>query len=203
VSDGPLILFPLDRTASFENRKNKMNGLGKVSLLTMVLSLLTGFCWAEEFSGRVVAVKDGDTIEVLHSFKAERIRLADIDCPEMGQPFGNRAKQLMGNLVFGKDVLIRSTGKDRYGRTIGEIFVDGMSVGEELVKNGAAWWYQKYSSNSKLSELEREARHRKCGLWVEKNPMPPWDWRTQKKNRSKSKVDDAQRPKREDVIYGQ
>jgi hypothetical protein len=74
-----------------------------------------------------------------------------------------------------------------------------MSVGEELVKNGAAWWYQKYSSNSKLRELEREARYRKCGLWVEKNPMAPWDWRTQKKNRSKNKVDDGQGPKSEDV----
>ena len=115
----------------------------------------------------------------------------------MGQPFGNRAKQFTGSLVFGKEVLIKSTGKDRYGRTIGEIFVDGMSVGEELVKNGAAWWYQKYSSNSKLSELEREARHRKCGLWVEKNPMAPWDWRIQKKNRSKNKIDDGQRPKSE------
>jgi micrococcal nuclease len=179
-----------------------MNGLGKISLLTLILALPAVFCWAEEFSGRVVAVKDGDTIEVLHSLKAERIRLADIDCPEMGQPFGNRAKQLTGSLVFGKEVLIKATGKDRYGRTIGEIFVDGMSVGEELVKNGAAWWYQKYSSNSKLSELEREARYRKCGLWVENNPIAPWDWRTQKKNRLKNKVDDGNRLKSEDVTYG-
>jgi micrococcal nuclease len=177
-----------------------MNGLGKVSLLTLVLSLLAAFCWAGEFSGRVVAVKDGDTIEVLHSFKAERIRLADIDCPEMGQAFGNRAKQLTWDLVFGKDVLIKSTGKDRYGRTIGEVFIDGISLGEELVRNGAAWWYQKYSSNSKLGDLEREARNKKWGLWVERNPMAPWDWRTQKKNRSKNKVEDGQRPNREDVM---
>ena len=118
----PSSYFPLNRTILFKNRKDKMNGLVKVSLLTLVLSSLAVFCWAEEFSGRVVAVKDGDTIEVLHLLKAERIRLADIDCPEMGQPFGNRAKQFTGSLVFGKEVLIKSTGKDRYGRTVERFF---------------------------------------------------------------------------------
>ena len=81
-------------------------------------------------------------------------------------------------------------------------FFGGMSVGEELVKNGAAWWYQKYSSNSKLSELEREARYRKCGLWVENNPIAPLGLENPKENQAKNKVDDGNRLKSEDVTYG-
>ena len=165
-----------------------MSGYRKIGLLTWLLCLLTTFCLAEEFSGRVVAVKDGDTLEVLGGSKTERIRIADIDCPEMGQSFGSKAKQLTSSLVFRKEVVVKSTGRDRYGRMIGEVFVDGENLGEELVKSGAAWWFQKYSSKGRLRELEVEARNKKCGLWAGKNPIAPWDWRIQKRTRSRNKA---------------
>ena len=87
--------------------------------------LLTGFLCvppplvlAADFSGPVISVVDGDTIEVLHKTRAERVRLHGIDCPEKGQAYGNRTKQAASALVFGKEVTLQTYGKDKYGRTL-------------------------------------------------------------------------------------
>jgi len=90
-----------------------------------------------EFSGSVVSVLDGDTIEVLHNNRAERIRLNGIDCPEKGQAYGKRAKQAASELVFGKEVTLQTYGKDKSGRTIADVRLpDGTNVNHELVKDG-------------------------------------------------------------------
>jgi len=73
---------------------------------------------ASDFSGSVVSVLDGDTIEVLHNTHPERVRLSGIDCPEKGQAFGNRAKQAASALVFGRDVILQTHGQDKYRRTL-------------------------------------------------------------------------------------
>src|SRR5215472_16861184 len=112
-----------------------------------------------DFSGRVVGVLDGDTIEVLHNHPAERIRLNGIDCPEKGQAYGKKAKQAASELVFGKDVTLETFGKGKYGRTIADVLLpDGTNVNHMLVKEGWCWWYRKYApGNVILAELERGA----------------------------------------------
>jgi micrococcal nuclease len=76
-------------------------------ICSIILSLLLySPLWAEEFTGKVVGVSDGDTIKVMYLGRAERVRLYGIDCPEKGQAFGNRAKQFTSQMVFGKDVLL-------------------------------------------------------------------------------------------------
>src|SRR5688572_15557402 len=103
----------------------------------LLLLVLPSFSIASDFSGRVVAILDGDTIEVLHTGKAERIRLAGIDCPEKKQPFGQRAKQASSTLSFGRNVTVHSAGKDRYGRTLGTVeLADGTNLNYELVHQG-------------------------------------------------------------------
>jgi len=98
---------------------------------------------AADFSGPVVSVIDGDTIEVLHNNRAERIRLNGIDCPEKGQAYGKKAKQAASELVFGKVVTLQTNGKDKYGRTIADVLLpDGTNVNHELVKEGWCCWYQ-------------------------------------------------------------
>ena len=111
-------------------------------------------------SGHVLAVLDGDTIEVLHNTHAERIRLNGIDCPEKGQAYGKRAKQAASELVFGKQVTLQTHGLDKYGRTIADVLLpDGTNVNHELVKQGWCWWYRKYApGNVILEELERRAQ---------------------------------------------
>ena len=105
-------------------------------LLVLIFPSLT----FADFSGRVVGVTDGDTITVLHNGRGEKIRLYGIDCPEKRQAFGSKAKQFTSQLAFGKDVTIVGHGKDKYGRTLGDVILpDGKNLNEELVYNGFAW----------------------------------------------------------------
>jgi endonuclease YncB( thermonuclease family) len=115
--------------------------------LTVALCLLTAsLVGPVELTGQVVAVLDGDTIEVLHNHKAERIRLNGIDCLEKGQAYGKRAKQAASEFVFGKQVTLHTYGKDKYGRTIADVLLsDGSNVNHALVRDGWCWWYRKYA----------------------------------------------------------
>jgi micrococcal nuclease len=145
-----------------------------------IVSLLIPVCiFAATFSGPAVSVLDGDTIEVLHNNRAERIRLSGIDCPEKGQAYGNNAKHAASKLVFGKEVTLQTHGLDKYGRTLGDVFLpDGTNVNQELVKQGWCWWYRKYApGDTKLERLEKDARNAKKGLWADAAPIPPWVYR--------------------------
>jgi micrococcal nuclease len=153
--------------------------LSIVSLALGVFALTSISITAKDFTGPVVSVLDGDTIEVLHNTRAERIRLSGIDCPEKGQAFGKRAKQAASKLVFGKEITLQTYGLDKYGRTLADVLLlDGTNVNHTLVKDGWCWWYRKYASGDMaLEELEREAREGRKELWVDPQPVPPWEWR--------------------------
>jgi len=122
------------------------------------------------FTGQVVHVFNGDTLEVLHNQRPERIRLSGIDCPEKGQAYGKRAKQAASELVFGIDVTLQTHGLDKYGRSLGDVFLlDGTNVIHKLVKEGWCWLYRKYApGNIVLEGLENEAREARKGLWVDR-----------------------------------
>jgi len=127
---------------------------------------------------RVVRIIDGDTVAVLWPDKRqETIRLAGIDAPERGQAFGNRAREALGELAMGKPVAVDVEGHDRYGRTIARLRVGGVDVCRELVARGLAWHYKRYSSDPELAEAEQAARAAGRGLWAERAPEPPWDYR--------------------------
>jgi endonuclease YncB( thermonuclease family) len=147
----------------------------------LCFALITPFFIAPAlaFRGEVVRVLDGDTIEVLNNKQPQRIRLNGIDCPEKTQSFGTTAKQFTSKFCFGKTVDVKELGHDRYGRTIAEIILqDGKDLNHELVANGLAWWYRKYAPNdSELQKLEQDARTNRRGLWADKNPVAPWDFR--------------------------
>jgi endonuclease YncB( thermonuclease family) len=131
----------------------------------------------KEITGKVVSVIDGDTIGVMHNGKEVRIRLAHIDCPEKKQPFGKKAKQFTSKLCFGKKVKIKVTEKDKYGRLIGEVYVGWANINKNLVKNGYAWWYRKYSKENSYEKLEKKAKINKLGIWSQKDYISPWDYR--------------------------
>lgn len=116
---------------------------------------------------------------MLHNRTAERIRLVGLDCPEKKQPFGQRAKQATSALSFGQSVIVHTTGKDRYGRTLATVILrDGKNLNHELVSQGWCWLYRKYApDDTVLEELENEARVAMRGLWSDPNPIPPWAWR--------------------------
>jgi endonuclease YncB( thermonuclease family) len=144
------------------------------SLLFLFLVLWPSICLA--WTGDVVGVADGDTITVLKDKTPVKIRLYGIDCPEKGgQAFGKKARQFTSKMVFRKLVEIKPVDKDRYGRTVAWVYVDGKNLCEELVINGLAWHYKRYSSDQKLADLENRARKGRVGLWSDPHAIPPWE----------------------------
>lgn len=139
-------------------------------------------------SARIVRILDGDTVEALLEDKTRlRVRLEAIDAPERGQAFSARSSETLAELVFGKDVKIDQTGKDRYGRTLAWLHVDGKNVNEEMVRNGLAWHYRRYSKSPALQAIEDEAKMARRGLWADESPVPPWEFRSSKKAPSGSR----------------
>lgn len=132
---------------------------------------------------KVVGVKDGDTFVLLIDGKEQVVRFAHIDCPEKKQPFGNRAKQFVSDKCFAKYVtLIHDNKYDRNNRLIAEVVLeDGTNLNKELVRNGLAWHFKKYSTDDTYAQLEIEARDEHVGIWSDPNPVAPWDWRKSKK----------------------
>jgi endonuclease YncB( thermonuclease family) len=133
----------------------------------------------ESNSYKVIGIKDGDTFVVLIDGQEQVIRLEHIYCPEKKQPFGNKAKQFASDLCFGQYVQLNHKNKyDRNKRLISEIILNnGVNVNKELVSNGLAWHFKKYSKDNDYSELEINARNNQIGIWSEPNPTTPWDWR--------------------------
>jgi endonuclease YncB( thermonuclease family) len=133
--------------------------------------------YAEQFTGKVVGILDGDTIRVLRGGKAVKVRLHGVDTPEKAQAFGTQARKFTSDLAFQRDVTVQIRATDRYGRLVGDVLLpDGRSLNQELVKAGMAWWYRPYAPNDPtLAQLDAEARTAKRGLWAEAYPVPPWE----------------------------
>ena len=145
--------------------------------LASILTLCsTGLVLA--WTGRCVGVVDGDTIQVVSQGGPVTVRLYGVDCPEICQKFGERARKFTSKMVPGKPVQIQQVFFDRYGRPIAWVSVQGKSLNYEIVRAGLAWWYRKYApTRTDLANLEEEARMAERGLWVADNPQPPWEWR--------------------------
>lgn len=132
---------------------------------------------------QVVGVADGDTVTLLIERPGGpaqvRLRLTEIDTPERAQPWGARARQALAGKLFRRQVRVASEGEDRYGRLLGRVYLDGRDINREMVREGHAWVYRRYSSDIWLLEDERLARENGAGLWSlpESQRVPPWEWR--------------------------
>lgn len=131
------------------------------------------------YEAKVIRVIDGDTIEILDGENKKRARLYGIDAPELKQAYGEQSKRFLGSLIDRKNVEIIQKDKDKYGRILAIIKLEGKDINQIMVKSGFAWAYI-YYSDSYLNE-EKEARAKKIGLWKDENPTEPYKWR--KKNR--------------------
>lgn len=129
---------------------------------------------------KVVGVADGDTITVVMDGKQTKIRLYGIDAPEKAQPYGQVATESMKRLATGHAVTVQAFERDKYGRTIGMVFADGVNVNETMVKSGNAWVYQQYCTEAFCAQWqtsEQEAKAARLGLWKDASPVAPWEWR--------------------------
>lgn len=154
------------------------------NFFAILLLVFTQILFAQNIAAKVIGIKDGDTVVILFEGKPQTIRLAHIDCPEKSQDFGTKAKQFTSGFCFGKIVEVVIAGKpDRNGRWIAEIFYKNQNLGKELVRNGLAWHFKRYSHNADYAELEIIARKKKVGLWQLKDAIAPWEFRKMKKNK--------------------
>jgi len=152
----------------------------------LILLIITLSIHAETIQGKVIGVMDGDTVKVLVKKKQYKIRLYGIDAPEKNQAFGTKTKKALSKKIFGKNVKVKITDIDKYGRSIGTIFYMNRNINLEMVQEGFAWWYQKYSNDVKLAKAEKQARKNKLGIWSHKTQIPPWEFRHGKKRNNKS-----------------
>lgn len=133
-------------------------------------------------TGKVFGIKDGDTVVVLDSLNNQTtLRLAEVDTPEKRQPFGTKAKQFTSDQIYLKTIKYIVTDTDRFGRLIAMIYydVDNKYLSAEIIKAGMGWHYKRYSKSKELALLENNAKKNKIGLWIDNNPIAPWEYRRQ------------------------
>jgi endonuclease YncB( thermonuclease family) len=150
------------------------------------LLLVVGWAWlawgvtrpGATFQAEALSVTDGDTIWVrAWPNRVLVVRLEGVDCPESRQAGGPEARRFTAERVLDRTLEIRSHGLDRYGRTLGRVFVAGVDLSLALVQAGHAWHSKEYSSEAALASAETQARVQRIGLWREASPMPPWEFR--------------------------
>jgi endonuclease YncB( thermonuclease family) len=145
----------------------------------LVLTILFGpiESLAATLEGQVVRITDGDTITLLVGRTQHTIRLAQIDAPEHGQPWGSRSRQALADKVFNKNVRVVVVDVDSNGREVGTVWLADRDINRELVREGDAWVYRHYLTDQSLLKDEQTARADHAGLWDLPDPLAPWDWR--------------------------
>ena len=152
--------------------------------LLVCLTIFSINVYAEVVTGRVVGISDGDTIVLMDANSTQyKVRLSGIDAPEKKQAFGQASKKSLSDLIYEKEVKIDWHKQDRYGRLVGKIIFEGEDINLAQIKRGMAWFFRKYQKEQphedRLNYLlsERAARESHVGLWIDKEPVAPWDFR--------------------------
>jgi endonuclease YncB( thermonuclease family) len=155
-------------------------------LLGLALALAEPTAAQASFTARVVTVHEGDRLTIYHDGRKEMVVLKGIDCPELKQPYGKKAKQVTEAYVGARDVVIQSIHRDRQGRAVAEVILqDGRNVAQELVREGLAWSRGGTAAGESFDDDEQLARAARTGLWADPNPVPPWKWKAPKKTSRK------------------
>lgn len=152
-----------------------MNNL--CGLIFVALVVATGWAQAAEFTGKVIAVMDGDTLMVMQGHNPVKVRLAEMDAPEKAQPYGMESQQSLAKMVMGKQIRVVSRAIDDYGRMVALVHIDGSNVNHEQVRRGWAWEYSRFHNNREVLALQREAQQAKRGLWAGAEIIEPSQWR--------------------------
>ncbi|PLK49970.1 thermonuclease family protein [Uliginosibacterium sp. TH139] len=168
--------------------------LEKVAYGLLIILLHSTSAYAS--NGLVIGVTDGDTLLISQERQQGKIRLAEIDAPEKAQPFGQRSKESLSRLCYGKQAEIIPQTKDRYGRTVARVLCDGIDANAEQVRQGMAWVYDQYATDRTLYAVQGEAKAARRGLWIDADPVPPWQWRKDRKSHGKA-IEQQQPPQKQ------
>lgn len=162
----------------------------KIALFLVLAVVVISGCSsgeAKSIRGRVSRISDGDTFTVVTSGnQRHKVRLYGIDSPELHQAFGQKARNQLEKLIDGRNVSVEEVSGDDYGRIVGIVRIGGENLNQQMVKSGYAWVYHHYCKKSFCREWEADeaaARRARRGLWRDRDPIPPWDWRRANRKR--------------------
>ena len=157
--------------------------IGRKLLRDLVISIvvMTSITPGAVFKGWCVKVIEGDRVVIYVNKKMLNVRLAFIDCPEHDQPYGQEATEFTTSLVLKKKVQVEIESYGENEQMIGRVIIDGKDLSMTLIESGLAWYYKEHGSERYLSKAQRKARKNKTGLWSQKKPVPPWEFREQAK----------------------
>lgn len=156
-----------------------------IRLLFSILLLLSSISLhADELTGRVIDVASGDSITIVDATNTElKVRLSGIDAPEKQQPFGTESKKSLADLVYGKEVSVNWIKRDYHKRIVGKVMLNKTDVNLEQVKRGMAWVFKHFvddpysQDQADYVDAQQEAEDRRLGLWSQRDPIPPWEFR--------------------------
>ncbi len=134
-------------------------------------------CSLPAFALEISYFYDGDSVKIKDAGKVYKLRIIDIDAPERTQTYGLKSRRALMKLCKNAKLQVQLLDMDKYGRKLGKLECNNQDASFYMVKNGHAWFYQQYSSDSALELAELEARDHKRGLWQAQHPTPPWVWR--------------------------
>ncbi|MBE6365997.1 MAG: hypothetical protein E7053_09690 [Lentisphaerae bacterium] len=138
-------------------------------------------------NGQVIEIYDGDTLTLLVSDggteKRYKVRFYGIDAPEADQEYGIASRDALRGKILGENVRVEVISVDRYGRSVGKVMLGGRYINLEMVFEGNAWYYADYASGERdLENAQNSARRLRQGLWQKHNPLPPWEYRREKRD---------------------
>jgi len=150
--------------------------------ITLLALLVSGGLSSEYLENlKIKRVVDGDTVHVFSKGEVLKVRLVEIDTPEMDQPHGEEAKEYLENLLKDGYINLDISGTDIYKRKLGRVYWKEKDINRIMVKSGHAWVYDQYVTDQTFYEDQNYARSRKLGLWNSNDPIQPWEWRRRDK----------------------
>ena len=141
-----------------------------------LLLLLSTSAYAE-LTAKVTYFYDGDTVKINDSIAEYKLRITDIDAPELNQVYGRKSRRALMKLCENAQVQVQLSGIDKYQRNLGKLYCNQQDASLWMVQNGHAWFNSHYSADGNIAIAEQTARQNKSGLWKSKKPVPPWMWR--------------------------
>jgi micrococcal nuclease len=147
------------------------------ALRTLLLFSVPAFSLPAIAGPTITHFYDGDTVKIDDGQRQYKLRITDIDAPERNQRYGKQARRTLMKLCKDAEIEVAFTGIDKYQRDLGYLTCNTIPVSQYMIEQGYAWFNVRYSSNWSLQVIENEARAARRGLWKQKKPMPPWEWR--------------------------